>query len=199
MLSRIIKLNSIRSVISGKLDSKRYESNTQSKLVYSGPFSPAVRAIKLVSLVSSFTALSISPFLLAFGKEGIPLLGKSMIVSITLLASWGTTGLLHLLTRAYIHNLYYNETQEIFTAHTTTLFYRTRVTRIHASDIHQPADGFGAFFTTFVAKQKPFYLHQEIMRESNPELYMRILGMSTKKIDEENMRMKRSREEDASS
>ena len=61
-------------------------------------------------------------------------------------------------------------------------------TRIHLSDIQQPSDGVGAFFTTFVAKKRPFYLHQELMRESNTELYMRLLGMSSKKIEEENAR-----------
>ena len=206
MLSRLFKFNSIRTVTTtpsgtyGMLYARKYKgsvsNDTESKLVYSGPFSPAVKAIKLVSLVSSSTALSVTPFLIAFGKEGIPLLGKSMIVSITLLASWGTTALLHLMTRAYIHKLYFNKSEEIFTAHTTTLFYRTRKTRIHLSDIQQPSDGvfafsfFGTFFTTFVAKKRPFYLHQELMRESNTELYMRLLGMSSKKIEEENARTK---------
>ena len=172
---------------------------TDSKLVYSGPFSPAVKAIKVVSLMSSFTALFISPFLLAFGKEEIPMFGKCMIVSITLLASWGTTGLLHLLTRAYIHKLYYDSKQEIFTAHTTTLFYRTRVSKIPASDIRQPTDGMGAFFTTFVANQRPFYVHQEIMREYSSELYMRLLGMSAKKIEYQKEKMKETTDEEKSS
>ena len=92
MLSRLFKFNSIRTVTTtpsgtyGMLYARKYKgsvsNDTESKLVYSGPFSPAVKAIKLVSLVSSSTALSVTPFLIAFGKEGIPLLGKSMIVSI---------------------------------------------------------------------------------------------------------------------
>ena len=200
MLSRLLMLSSIRTITTtpprtyGMLYARKYKSsvgnNTDSKLVYSGPFSPAVKAIKLVSLVSSSTALFVTPFLIAFGREGIPLIGKSMIVGITLLASWGTTALLHLMTRAYIHKLYYNKSEGIFTAYTTTLFYRTRVTKIQLSDIQQPRDGIGALFTTFVAKQRPFYLHQELMRKSNTELYMRLLGMSSKKIEEENARMK---------
>ena len=205
MLSQLFKLSSIRTVTVtptstyGMLYARKYKGSvskdTDSKLVYSGPFSPAVKAIKLVSLVSSSTALIVTPFLIIFGREGIPLFGKCMIVSITLLASWGTTALLHLMTRAYIHKLYFNKSEGIFTAHTTTLFYRTRVTRIHLSDIQQPRDGVGVFFTTFVAKKRPFYLHQELMRESNTELYMRLLGMSSKKIEEENSR----RKQDASS
>ena len=212
MLSRFVKFTSMNHIFirpslpittHGMRGYKRHKSDvgiaTDSKLIYSGPFSPAVKAIKLVSLMSSMTALITSPFLLAFGKEEIPMLGKSMIVTITLLASWGTTGLLHLLSRAYIHKLYYNSKQEIFTAHTTTLFYRTRVSNIHAADIKQPSDGIGAFFTTFVANKRPFYLHQEIMREYSVELYMRLLGMSSAKIQNEKERMKEITNEEKSS
>ena len=204
MLSRLVGFNSMSKIVirpalpattNGMRGCNRHKSDVgiapEPKLVYSGPFSPAVKAIKLVSLMSSTTALFVSPFLLAFGKEAIPLFGKSMIVSITLLASWGTTGLLHLLSRAYIHKLYYDDKQEIFTAHTTTLFCRTRVSKIHTAGITQPTDGIGAFFTTFIANKRPFYLHQEIMREHSSELYMRLLGMSSEKIQNETERMKK--------
>lgn len=169
---------------------KRYKPTNApvSHLVYSGPFSTAVKSIKIVSVMTSTTALFVSPLLLLFGREEVPMVGKAMVVAITLIASWGTTGMLHMLTRTYIHKLFYDRAEQKFTAHTSTLFSRTRETQFLASEIAQPKTGFSALFSTFVAKKRHFYLHQELMRESNIDLYMRVLGMKKDKIEKEKER-----------
>lgn len=74
-------------------------------VVYTGTLSHALRRLKMLSLASCAVTVGSTPLLMAM-ESGISTGGKAALASVALLASCGSTGMIHYFTRPYIHKLY---------------------------------------------------------------------------------------------
>lgn len=153
----------IRSVpvrrISG--DSKLISTNERWKMVYEGPLSRTVRLVKTFSLTTAVASLVGSPVIMFFGKQSVPFVGKLAIATVMCFAGCGTTVLLHMITKSYIHKLYFDPDEKLFAAETLNLFSKRARTEFSVEDItiHQADKA----FSTFEVKGRNYFLHQELL------------------------------------
>lgn len=130
-------------------------------LVYEGPLSKSVKYVKGFSLTTAAAAIAGSPILVYFGKQSVPLVGKLAIAGLLCIIGSSTTVFLHWFSKAYVHKMYYDQTRQVFSAETSTFLGRLQRTDFEVKDIIFPEEE-GAF-STFEAKGKKFFLHQEMV------------------------------------
>lgn len=130
------------------------------KLVYTGPFKGAVRALKVFSLTTAVLASVGGPVLVWLGDESVPLAGRVALSSLVLFVSISTTAILHWLLKGYIIHLHYNPGAQRVAAYTLSLLASKTRNEFHISDIRPPAGLAG--FNTFQALGKSYFMHTDI-------------------------------------
>lgn len=130
-------------------------------LVYEGPLSKTVKYVKRFSVTTAAASLVGSPILVYFGKQSIPLVGKLALASLLCVIGTFTTVILHWFTKGYVHKLYYNSTQQVFSAETLSFLGGKQRTDFVLSDIVFPE--VESAFSTFEANGKPLFIHQEMV------------------------------------
>ena len=133
------------------------------KLVYTAPFTTAVRAIKLVSITSSISMVIATPLMVLHGDSDIAMTTRVAACSAILTFSLGTTAMLHFCAKAYITRMFYDAAREVVTAETLSLFARRKRHMFNVNDAHPPTRQYS--FATFQANNKSFYLHSEVMHD----------------------------------
>lgn len=134
------------------------------KLVYTGPFKGAVRALKVFSLTTAVLASVGGPVLVWLGDESVPLAGRVALSSLVMLVSISTTAILHWLLKGYIIHLYYNPQAQRVATYTLSLLARKTRNEFDISDIRPPAGLAG--FSTFQALGKSYFMHTEIFPDN---------------------------------
>ena len=129
-------------------------------LIYEGPLSKSVSYVKVFSLTTCLAAMIGSPCLVFLGKESVPLIGKVAVAGTVALFGTTTTFLLHWVTRVYVHRLFFNPMEKTFTAETMSIFARRKLTQFSVRDINIPSEE--SAFSTFVAKDKKYFIHMEL-------------------------------------
>lgn len=137
--------------------------NNAGTLVYTAPFTTAVRTIKLVSVTSSISMLMATPLLIAYGDSSVSLITRTTACSAILMFSLGTTAMLHWCAKIYVTRMFYDATREIITAETLSLFARRKRRVFHVSDAGPPKKMLS--FATFQAKNRNYFLHTELLQE----------------------------------
>lgn len=136
-------------------------------LVYAGPFTRAVKAVKTFSLTTSAIALVCNPILIYFSE--VPhIVVTSLITGFALL----TTGILHWFTKSYVTRLFYDYSSGTVTTETLTLFGRRKLTSFHISEA-RPPDSLSAI-STFQGGGRHYFIHTEVFE--NSELLEQLLG-----------------------
>jgi len=133
------------------------------KLVYTAPFTAAVRAVKLVSITSSVSMVIATPLMMLHGDSDIAMTTKVAACSAILTFSLGTTAMLHLCAKSYITRMFYDAAHEVVTAETLSLFARRKRHIFNVIDACPPTRQYS--FATFQANNKSFYLHSEVMHD----------------------------------
>ena len=148
--------------------------STQEKgtLVYSGPLSKAVRAIKIFSIATACCSVSFSPIFLYFGNPATPFVGRVVITSLVTTVGLSTTFILHWFIKSYVTKLYFDQATGNVTVETLSVFGRTKVIQFHVSEA-KPPDAVSAF-STFQGGGKHFFMHTEIFED--PVLLRQLLG-----------------------
>lgn len=137
--------------------------NGHGRLVYTAPFTVAVRTIKLVSITSSISMLIASPLLIIYGDSDVSLVTKATACSAILMFSLGTTAMLHWCAKIYVTRMFFDAARETVTAETLSLFARRKRHVFHVSDAGPPKKMLS--FATFQANNRNFFLHTELLEE----------------------------------
>lgn len=130
------------------------------KLVYTGPFKGAVRALKVFSLATAVLASVGGPVLVWLGDESVPLAGRVTLSSLVMFVSISTTAILHWLLKGYVIHLYYNLQAQRLATYTLSLLARKTRNEFDITDIRPPAGLAG--FNTFQALGKSYFMHTDI-------------------------------------
>ncbi|XP_031574751.1 transmembrane protein 70, mitochondrial-like [Actinia tenebrosa] len=136
-------------------------NNHNWNLVYEGPLSKSVKYVKGFSLTTAAASIAGSPILVYFGKQSVPIVGKLAIAGLLCIIGNSTTVLLHWFSKAYVHKMYYDSTRQVFSAETSSFLGRLQRTDFEVKDIIFPQEE--SAFSTFEAKGKKFFLHQEMV------------------------------------
>jgi len=133
------------------------------KLVYTAPFTAAVRAVKMVSITSSVSMLIATPLMVLHGDSDIAMTTRVAACSAILTFSLGTTAMLHLCAKSYITRMFHDAAREVVTAETLSLFARRKRHVFNVSDAGPPSRVYS--FATFQANSRSFFLHSEVMND----------------------------------
>ena len=131
------------------------------KKVYEGPLSKPVRLVKMFSLSTAAASLIGSPIIVFFGKQSVPYVGKLAIAAVMCFAGCGTTTLLHLLTKSYVHQMYFDPDSKMFAVETLSLFCRQTRSEFSVDDIALNREE--KLFSSFRALGRNYFIHQELV------------------------------------
>ena len=133
------------------------------RLVYTSPFTVAVRTVKLVSITSSISMIIATPLLISYGNSDVSLITRATACSAILMFSLGTTAMLHWCAKIYITRMFFDAAHEVVTAETLSLFARRKKHTFHLNDAGPPKKMLS--FATFQANNRNFFLHTELLQE----------------------------------
>lgn len=133
------------------------------RLVYTAPFTVAVRTVKLVSITSSISMIIATPLLITYGNSDVSLITRASACSAILMFSLGTTAMLHWCAKIYVTRMFFDAAREIVTAETLSLFARRKKHIFHLNDAGPPKKMLS--FATFQANNRNFFLHTELLQE----------------------------------
>lgn len=152
------------------------------RLVYTAPFTLAVRSVKLVSITSSISMILATPLLVAYGDSDVSLITRTTVCSAILMFSLGTTAMLHWCAKVYITRMFFDAAHEIVTAETLSLFARRKRHVFHINDAAPPKKMLS--FATFQANNRNFFLHTELLQERSllPKLVKDFIVFETNHI-----------------
>lgn len=142
---------------------RSYAAAGPGRLVYTAPFTVAVRTIKLVSITSSISMIIATPLLIMYGDSDVSLITRTTVCSAILMFSLGTTAMLHWCAKVYITRMFFDAAHEIVTAETLSLFARRKRHVFHVNDTGPPKKMLS--FATFQANNRSFFLHTELLEE----------------------------------
>lgn len=140
--------------------------------VYYGILSPQIRAVKVFSLATSIGGVIAQPILL---EQAAKIGGTPMIVAICGIAgffTFVTPLLLHLITKRYVTELYYDVTTKEYTASTITFFLMKQQTKFKLEDVVVPE--VPGMFTTFMVGKKSLFVDPKLFPD--PTHYIKIMG-----------------------
>ncbi|XP_039446791.1 transmembrane protein 70 homolog, mitochondrial [Culex pipiens pallens] len=140
--------------------------------VYYGILSPQIRAVKVFSLATSIGGVIAQPILL---EQASKIGGTPMIVAICGIAgffTFVTPLLLHLITKRYVTELYYDVTTKEYTASTITFFLMKQQTKFKLEDVVVPE--IPGMFTTFMVGKKSLFVDPKLFPD--PTHYIKIMG-----------------------
>uniref|UniRef100_A0A2M4AYQ7 Putative transmembrane protein 70 log mitochondrial n=2 Tax=Anopheles triannulatus TaxID=58253 RepID=A0A2M4AYQ7_9DIPT len=140
--------------------------------VYYGTLTPQIRAVKVFSLATSIGGIVAQPVLL---EQANKIGGTPMIVAVCGFAgffTFVTPILLHLVTKRYVTELYYDPAEQQYTAVTITFFLRRERIHFKLADVVVPE--VGGLFTTFLVKNKALFVDPQMFPD--PTHYIKIMG-----------------------
>ncbi|XP_050092020.1 transmembrane protein 70 homolog, mitochondrial [Anopheles aquasalis] len=140
--------------------------------VYYGTLTPQIRAVKVFSLATSIGGIIAQPVLL---EQANKIGGTPMIVAVCGFAgffTFVTPILLHLVTKRYVTELYYDPAEQQYTAVTITFFLRRERINFKLTDVVVPE--VGGLFTTFLVKNKALFVDPQMFPD--PTHYIKIMG-----------------------
>uniref|UniRef100_A0A1Q3F3X7 Putative transmembrane protein 70 log mitochondrial n=1 Tax=Culex tarsalis TaxID=7177 RepID=A0A1Q3F3X7_CULTA len=140
--------------------------------VYYGILSPQIRAVKVFSLATSIGGVIAQPILL---EQAAKIGGTPMIVAICGIAgffTFVTPLLLHLITKRYVTELFYDVTTKEYTASTITFFLMKQQTKFKLEDVVVPE--VPGVFTTFMVGKKSLFVDPKLFPD--PTHYIKIMG-----------------------
>ena len=137
--------------------------NGSGRLIYTAPFTVAVRTVKLVSITSSISMIIATPLLISYGNSDVSLITRATACSAILMFSLGTTAMLHWCAKIYITRMFFDAAHEMVTAETLSLFARRKKHVFHLNDAGPPKKMLS--FATFQANNRSFFLHTELLQE----------------------------------
>ncbi|XP_053674063.1 transmembrane protein 70 homolog, mitochondrial [Anopheles nili] len=171
-----IIVRSLCSKASGSSNNANAISNSQdldaTNRVYYGSLTPQIRAVKVFSLATSIGGIVAQPILL---EQASKVGGMPMIVAVCGFAgffTFVTPILLHLVTKRYVTELYYDAAKQQYTATTITFFLRREKTHFKIEDVSVPE--VGGLFTTFLVKNKAMFVDPQLFPD--PDHYIKIMG-----------------------
>ncbi|GAB1606589.1 transmembrane protein 70 homolog, mitochondrial-like [Argonauta hians] len=128
---------------------------TKGKLIYGGPLTKTIKAVKLFSITSSGLGLVFQPFLFYKTPDTSVALkaGVSVFFAFFILV---TPLLIHMVSRKYVTDLYFDEHSKIFTAATFNLLSFRKELTFKAEDVEVPA--ITGPFTSVIVKGKPLFM-----------------------------------------
>lgn len=127
-------------------------------LIYAGPSNTTVFLCKAVSLGTCVLSAALQPYLYMIGDTlPVPLLVAGM--GSLGFFMFGTTALMHFVTKRYITYIYFNRKNKTFTAGRFTFFLRNKEMEYTTKDVVVP--DVAGIFTTLKIKGKPFMAFDE--------------------------------------
>lgn len=133
--------------------------------VYESPFSRLVMYMKALSLTSCTAAVVAAPALGIASDPGVPLTVRVGMPLTILAMGVSTTGIFHWVVKPYVHRLWYEPANKVFTAELRSLFLRRRYVAFHPSEI-RPLDN-SAPFSSFQVGGVNLYVHSEGFSDRN--------------------------------
>ncbi|GAB0093221.1 Transmembrane protein 70 homolog, mitochondrial [Sergentomyia squamirostris] len=197
LLNRCVRLTSgfpcqnlpaITQIISGhhhsgrsNLTLVRFSSNEPSKgaeLVYEGPLTSKIKAVKIFSLTTSLTGLAAQPIII---EQASKLGGTPVVVLLSGFVgffTFVTPLLLHWITKKYVTMLQYNAGNKEYSATTISFFLTHSQTKFKIPDVKVPE--VPGLFTTFQVGKKALFVDPREFRD--PNHFVKIMGFD-KPID----------------
>ncbi|KPJ08219.1 Transmembrane protein 70-like, mitochondrial [Papilio machaon] len=177
-------LSDFKEIISGtksmtgaqKIISRHYAKklNEDNKLerIYYGPLTPQIKAVKIFSLSSSAAGLVAQPIIL---REASTIGSTSLLIAICSVVgffTFVTPLLLHVITKKYVTEVYYNPETMSYTAVTLNFFLVPKKLEFKAEDVVVP--DIPGMFTTMQAKGTSLFI--EARHFNDPMHYAKIMG-----------------------
>lgn len=168
-----------RRFISSKLSANVYRDNNGQMfdLVYRGPVSGAVRAVKIFSLSTCGATVIGLPVLLLFGK--LSMVGKLTLACVLGPVGIGTTLLLHLFVRGYVTSMWYNQTGDVVRVYTLSLLASTVMSEFKVEEVDSVEHV--NVLSSFTVNGKGFFIQPEVF--SDTKLLERLLRLHHVKTD----------------
>ncbi|CAM9162188.1 unnamed protein product, partial [Phaeothamnion confervicola] len=85
---------------------KEEEPQQEAVLIYEGSLTAPIKLLKRVSITSCVISLVGMPAILVLANDSIPLSGQIAVAGTAMLAAVGSTALLHVVTKPYIHMMW---------------------------------------------------------------------------------------------
>ena len=135
-------------------------SDNDFRLIYEGPLSKKIRAIKLFSMSTSILSLVCAPVLVFSSNAETSILLKAFLASTVLTLGLSTTFFLHWLTRVYVHKMFFHPHSGTFAVETYNFFGITTRRRFSVADVRIPE--VESVFSTFHAHNIRYFLHTDL-------------------------------------
>lgn len=139
-------------------------------LVYTGRMSKVVRNLKILSLSTSLVSAGCQPFIIAAAKDDF--IVTAGILSSMCLLVFSTPIILHIVTKKYVTDIYFNEDTKTFTLARKSFFIRRKEVQYKADDAKVSLDG--GLFVTHKVKGVPYFIEYTDFRSK--ELYLHMVG-----------------------
>ncbi|XP_055371390.1 transmembrane protein 70 homolog, mitochondrial [Condylostylus longicornis] len=155
-----------------KFSSQTTKNETRQIKVYYGSLTPRMKAVKVFSLTTSLTGLLAQPVLL---EQGTKIGGTGMAIFLCGFAgffTFVTPFLLHIITRNYVTELFYDLNRDEYTANTISLFLQKLETKFKVDDVKVPE--VPGMFTSIQVGKTSLFLDPSQFTE--PDHYVRIMG-----------------------
>lgn len=164
--------------ISSRCCSSTAQKKDSKELVYIGTLASQIRGIKIFSLLTSGMGICGQPILI---EQASKLGSKPLIVAVCGILgifTFVTPVLLHLITRKYVTEIWYDESTGKYTATTLTFFMREKDLEFTPGDVEIP-DIMG-IFSSFIVKGVPLFVEPTTFKKTSH--YGKIMGFD-KPID----------------
>ncbi|XP_045772349.1 transmembrane protein 70 homolog, mitochondrial [Maniola jurtina] len=151
--------------------SKEKQENKLERIYY-GPLTPQIRAVKIFSVSSSAAGLAAQPLIL---QEAANIGSTSLIIALCSVVgffTFVTPILLHIITKKYVTEIYYDPETSTYKATTINFFLAPVKLDFKPEDVVVP--DVPGMFTTMTAKGKPLFI--EARHFTDPMYYAKIMG-----------------------
>ncbi|OWF49886.1 transmembrane protein 70 homolog, mitochondrial-like [Mizuhopecten yessoensis] len=140
-------------------------------LVYYGPITKNIKIVKYFSITTSGIFLSMFPFVLPDVAK-LPAVLQFMLGGVVGAFTFLTPVMIHVLTKRYVTDLYYNEDSNTFTATTLSVFCRRKATVFTPEDVTLPS--VASLFCVIKVKGKPMFVDPSLFRSRTA--YIKLMG-----------------------
>ena len=171
MFSTQRKFNSMLSSKICRRDNEMFD------LVYRGPISGAVRAIKVFSLSTCGATITGLPVLIFLGKLSV--VGKLALACVLGPVGLGTTFLLHLFVRGYVTSMWYNRTDDVVRVYTLSLLASNVVSEFRLEEVDSVEHV--SVLSSFTVNGRGFFIHPEVVNDA--KLLEKLLRLHPIKAD----------------
>ncbi|KPJ20712.1 Transmembrane protein 70-like, mitochondrial [Papilio xuthus] len=165
-------MTAVHKIIGRHYASKKLSEDNKLEQIYYGPLTPQIKAVKIFSLSSSAAGLVAQPIII---KEASTIGSTSLLIAICSVVgffTFVTPLLLHIITKKYVSEVYYNPDTMSYTAVTRNFFLVSKKLEFKAEDVVVP--DIPGMFTTMHAKGTPLFI--EARHFNDPMHYAKIMG-----------------------